>query len=74
MPILVEQSPALTAEQEWSDFMKCKHGQKYRNGYVQCQKDGSVRKDDCKKKCCHFEPTFWDKLMYLIANGYRWRP
>ena len=53
--------------------MKCKHSQKYTNGYVQCQKDGSVRKEDCKKKCHQFEPTFWNKLKYLITYGERWR-
>lgn len=53
--------------------MKCKHGLKYYKGYVKCQKDGSMRKEDCKEKCGRFEPTFWDKLMYLISYGERWR-
>lgn len=53
--------------------MKCKHSQKHYHGSVQCQIDGSVRKEDCKNKCHKFEPTFWYKLMYLIANGERWR-
>ena len=52
--------------------MNCKHGQKYTNGYVQCQKDGSVRKDSCKKKCHQFEPTFLDKLMYRLTYGRKW--
>lgn len=53
--------------------MKCKHSQKHYRGYVQCQKDGSVRKEDCKNKCHQYEPTFWGKLKYLISYGERWR-
>ena len=52
--------------------MKCRHSVKYRPGYVQCQKDGSVRKESCKENCHQFKPTLWYILMYLIFNGRRW--
>ena len=52
--------------------MKCEHGRKYRDDYIQCMVDGTVRKCDCVKSCHKFKPTFWGKLMYRLTYGRKW--
>lgn len=56
--------------------MKCKYARKFKNGYNQCQRNGTVRKQSkCGRwECTNFEPTFWDRVKYLLTYGQRWRP
>lgn len=56
--------------------MKCNYARKYKNGYIQCLRDGTVRKQNkCGRyECGKFYPTFWDRVKYFINYKKLWRP